>query len=305
MDASRKPTLLITGANSGLGFELAKQAAEKGQKLILACRTLEKAQNALTKLESINPKAHLFPIELDLSDLESVERAVQNLPAAPTHIAANAGLSYGGKPQFTAQGYELTFGVNHLGHFALCNRLLNAHAKQIQSIVVVSSNAHNPTKTKGFFPAPNMEALETLIKPENNHELGDEMLGRLRYVNSKLANLLYAYELDRRLRASGKPINVNAYHPGFIPNTNIGRHTSTFTRFLLHKVLPHLGFLVTEIRKVEDSARDLLQLLSQKCRGTYFNGSRQEASSPLSKDEDLARRLWQKSEEWTSVNLAI
>lgn len=137
-------------------------------------------------------------------------------------LICNAGLSYEAPTRRTDDGFEQTFGVNHLGHFTLSVLLYNKFSSSLKNISIVSSSLHYPDKSKGVFPNPNIIDLKLLAHPNDENISDWQHEGRLRYVHSKLCNLLFAYELSRKV----KNVNINAFNPGFIPNTNLNRDTN-------------------------------------------------------------------------------
>jgi NAD(P)-dependent dehydrogenase (short-subunit alcohol dehydrogenase family) len=195
-------TAIVTGANTGIGFETAKMLAKKGASVVLACRNLEKGSAAAAQILAEKPAGAVSVEALDLSDLESV--AAFSVAFGAKHerldlLIENAGVMV---PPFgrTKQGFELQFGTNHLGHFALAGRLLALLERTPGSrIVVVSSTAQNFGRI----------------------DLGDLHWERrsykawLAYGQSKLANMLFSRELARRLAARGSQVRVTAAHPGY------------------------------------------------------------------------------------------
>ncbi len=191
---------LVTGANSGIGFQVALQLAGHGATTVLGCRDLAKAQEAQDLITSLVPGAFVEIIELDLADLDSVARAADRFEARQDRLdllVNNAGVM-ATPPRLSAQGYELQFATNHLGHFALTGRLLGLLLATASSrVVTVSSLAHWVGRL-GPDPA----------HPPRYHRVGA-------YAGSKLANLLFAFELERRLRAAGATTLSVAAHPGW------------------------------------------------------------------------------------------
>ena len=208
-------TAIVTGANSGIGFHTAAQLAEKGAHVVLACRNMEKANAAIAEIVQQHEHARCTAKLLDLSRQQSVrsfaENALETLPSIDLLIN-NAGVMIPPKTM-TEDGLELQFATNHLGHFALTallapNILKTPHSR----IVTVASNAHKWAKI-------NFDDLQ-----RNRFYVPWDAYGQ-----SKLANLLFAYELDRRLRANGHTTLSIAAHPGYT-TTNIGQHSS-FVQF--------------------------------------------------------------------------
>ncbi|GAB4415062.1 MAG: protochlorophyllide reductase [Bacteroidia bacterium] len=290
-------TIMITGANTGLGYEVTRQLLRQDHRVVAACRSLDKARQVQAALAADTPD-RLVPVELDLASLHSVAACVCDLLVPVSALICNAGLSYETPTRYTRNGVEETFGVNHLGHALLVNLLL-VQGQPLQRILLVSSDAHNPDKTKGFFPAPDLLPLEGLAYPADRPGDKPGVVGARRYVNSKLCNVLFAYELARRLPAYGYPdCRVNAFNPGFVPETNLGRGTSPVNRWLLRHVLPRMRWLLPGIRSVATSASDMIACcLETEASGLYFDGRTPVASSGLSYDTRLAADLWDLSRD--------
>jgi NAD(P)-dependent dehydrogenase (short-subunit alcohol dehydrogenase family) len=201
MDSQKGKVALVTGANSGLGFYTAKGLAAKGAEVIMACRSLDKGEAALNKIKTEMPEASLVLKRLDLADLKSVHQFAEEVKAAYNRLDLlinNAGLMaipY----RKTADGFEMQFGVNHLGHFALTGLLIDLVKKTPGSrIVNVSSNAHYMGE----------------IRFEDLH--WEKRYNRWRaYGMSKLANLMFTMELQERLQKNGNNVMVLAAHPGY------------------------------------------------------------------------------------------
>jgi NAD(P)-dependent dehydrogenase (short-subunit alcohol dehydrogenase family) len=201
-------TVLVTGGNSGLGYETVLQLARKGARVLLGARDRGRGTAALERLGAGAPGSQAELALIDLADLTSVERFAAGFRAgggALDLLINNAGVMAIPQRETTAQGYERQFGTNHLGHFALTGRLLPALARRPGSrVVTVSSNRHKSAKGIGF---DDLQA-----------EHGYRPWGA--YDQSKLANAMFVLELDRRLRAAGLDIVSAGAHPGFA-HTNL------------------------------------------------------------------------------------
>jgi NAD(P)-dependent dehydrogenase (short-subunit alcohol dehydrogenase family) len=281
---------LVTGANSGLGYEASRALAYKGATVVMACRSPEKGEEAAAKIREESPQGEVRLMELDLSDLSCVRRFVDEFRAAYGRLDAlvnNAGVMAVPYGQ-TADGFELQFGINHLGHFALTGLLLDLlKATPASRVVTVSSYGH-------WFGWINFRDLN-----------GEKFYYTwLAYGQSKLANVLFAYELQRRLTQSGANTISLAAHPGYAA-TNLQRHSPLWS-FLntIYAQSQEMGALPVlyaaahpEIAGGEYLSPD--GFLGQ--RGYPYKGF----SSPLSHNKALARRLWQVSEELTGVKYDI
>ncbi|MFC6836366.1 oxidoreductase [Halomarina ordinaria] len=198
---------VVTGANSGLGYEVTRELAAHGATVVMACRSEERGERARRELYAAVPDADLDLRALDLADLESVRAFAEGFRAAydDLHVLVNnAGVMHTPYRE-TAEGVELQFGVNHLGHFALTGHLLGrlAATPGTSRVVSVSSLLHRQGDTD-------------FDTDEDEYDRHDA------YARSKLANLLFAYELDRRLRAADLDVVSLAAHPGWAA-TNLQR----------------------------------------------------------------------------------
>lgn len=279
---------VITGGNSGIGYEAAKMLGEKGADLILACRSVTKAQSAKEALET-SVKGSVELVSLDLSDLSSVRagaEAVRGITSRIDGLINNAGIMQ--TPQIkTKDGYELQFATNHLGHFLWTGLLLDLVEAAEARIVVVSSIAHKMGKKKIDF---------------------DDLMGEAKYsktdiyAQSKLANLMFAFELDRRLQAGGSKAIAIGCHPGYSA-TNLQSTGPTGFLNLIYKPLNALmaqgsleGARPTVLAAAEPEAK----------RGAYYGPTGwMDAKGPVSDakvaahalDEAAQKRLWEVSEE--------
>jgi len=277
---------IVTGANTGIGLETAAALAAKNAVVILACRNKAKAEDATVRIRERTPSADLEFIELDLASLASVERFAASFRAGHDRLDLlinNAGVMI---PPLghTEDGFELQFGCNHLGHFALTGRLMDLlEATPGARVVNVASMAHR----YGAMDFDNLNAEKSY----------DKMPA---YGQSKLANLLFTFELQRRLGAAGSEILVTAAHPGWT-GTDLQRHSAFMAlanRFFAQS--PPMGALPTLRAAVDPQASG----------GDYYGPKgfyemrgypKKVETTPAAKNEIDARRLWQVSEELTGV----
>lgn len=283
-----KKTIIITGANSGLGFESAKKIAMVSNDfhLILACRNMEKAKQAKKKIiqESGNP--NVICMELDTSSLDSVRRFVNTYEKenyGPVYaLLCNAGVN-GKNTGLTKDGFDIVFETNHLGHFLL-TKLMLPHIETNGKIFVTSSDMHDA-------PGCTMEWLgtEKLAHPDSSMATDS-----IRYAYSKLCNLYFVYELARRLKEDCN-IWVNAFNPGLM-QTNFMSLDNDFIEFVRHTMPKRFGDL-------EMSSDALAKLVtSEKIvtnSGLYYDRSINTChSSALSYNIDNAKELWLASEAY-------
>jgi len=278
---------IITGANTGIGLETAKMLALKGANVVLACRNLEKGKTAIERILAEKPSGKVTLEALDLSDLESVKTFAEWFAGAHDRLdllIENAGVMI---PPFsqTKQNFELQFGTNHLGHFALAARLFPLLAKTPASrLVVVSSTAQNFGKID--FDDLNWE--KRSYSPFRA------------YGQSKLANIMFTLELSRRLAEAGSQVRVTAAHPGYTA-TDLQRHSS-FASFFnpLVAMKPHDGALPT-LRAAVDPAAESGTYWGPK---NFFEMNGPPAPAKISKRGLVAAdaaRLFDVSEKLTGV----
>jgi light-dependent protochlorophyllide reductase len=296
-------TAVITGANTGLGFECARALldSDSGWHVLLAVRDPGRGADAAAALGHPGRTA---VVALDLASLHSVDEfacTLSQLDVPPVQaLVCNAGVQLLSGSRTTRDGYEMTFGVNHLGHFALVRRLLDQIVAPAR-IVVVSSGTHDPDKYTGM-PAPRYTTAEELSSPVEGGNSTDE--GRRRYTTSKLCNVLFSYELDRRLGHGAAGITVNAFDPGMMPGSGLARDYPPAQRLVWRFVLPVLRVL-PGVRSTRRSGAHLAALVADPrydgITGAYFDGTRQVRSSRDSYDESLAADLWRVSDQLVSA----
>ncbi len=280
-------TVVVTGANSGIGFDTARMLAMKGATVVLACRDAKKGAEALQRIEAERPAGQAVLASLDLADLESVATFATRF--AQTHgrldlLINNAGLMVPPLGR-TKQGHELQFGTNHLGHFALTARLLPLlQATPGARVTVVSSISQR----LGRIDFADLDWQRRAYRPW------------LAYGQSKLANMLFALELQRRLDAAGSAVKVTASHPG-LAATDLGR-TSGMVRVFesLIGMSPSKAALTT-LRAATDPAAAGSSFWGPAGL-TGFNGPPVLARPcKAARDEAVAARLFDVSESLAGV----
>jgi NAD(P)-dependent dehydrogenase (short-subunit alcohol dehydrogenase family) len=288
-------TAVVTGANTGIGFEAARVLAERGARVILACRDLGRATDAAARIEVSAPDVEVGVVRLDLASLDSVREAAGEISSSCGRIDLlinNAGVMmppYG----VTADGFELQFGVNHLGHFALTGLLLDLLARVPGArVVTVSSNSHRDGQI-------NFDDLQSRRRYRR-------IAG---YGQSKLANLMFTYELQRRLAAAGSRAIAVAAHPG-LTRTELARYLSrvmTAYYAVVERPLaqsPAMGALGT-LRAATDPAVRGGDYYGPSAWGGERGFPAKISSSERSRDEAAQRRLWRESERLTGVSYAL
>ncbi len=308
-------TVIITGSNTGLGYECAKSiaASNQGWCIVIAGRSKQRIIEAAKQLEDIVPTSQVEALPLDLASLKSVRQFAQEFTtrALPPlrAIVCNAGIQVISGTTYTEDGFETTFGVNHLGHFLLVNLLLKNLVAPAR-VIVVSSDTHDPAQKTGM-PEPCYENAVSLALPERNiassHTGEDPTMGRRRYTTSKLCNIYFTYELSRRLEQQGlstnqKPITANAFNPGLMPGTGLARDYSPLQRFVWNYILPvirPLSRFFMSMNSVKESGQALARLVLdpslERVSGRYYSGRQEESSSNESYDSQKALELWKTS----------
>jgi NAD(P)-dependent dehydrogenase (short-subunit alcohol dehydrogenase family) len=278
---------VVTGANTGLGFETAQVLAARGASVVLAVRDIEKGKRAAARIAGTAPGANVIVQPLDLTSLDSIRAAADELRAKHPRIDLlinNAGVMFTPK-QTTRDGFELQFATNHLGHFALTGLLLEQMLPVPGSrVVTVSSSAHRLRARINF------DDLQ-----------GERSYSRVRaYAQSKLANLMFTYELQRRLSGAGTTIAVAA-HPGFA-NTELTRNSPAIAAFFVRAISQKaaMGALPALRAATDPGVLGGQYYAPGGLLGTRGHPKLAE-SSKQSHDTAIQRRLWTVSEELTGV----
>jgi protochlorophyllide reductase len=301
-------TVVITGATTGLGLHTATRLAREGWHVVLGHRNESRGQAAAQRIRRQAPQASVELLDIDLADLRSVADAVERLRRSGQRpplsaIVGNGGIQVIDGVRRSADGYELTFATNHLGHHLLVTSLAD-DLPDGGRIVLVSSGTHWTEKSMGF-PAPRWTSPRDLAEARDADP--SPTAGRSRYATSKLANLYFVYELARRL--DGRPITVNAYDPGLMPDTSLSRNYPPVVRAAYRAAAPLIAALVPGARTSQSSAKHLANLVSDarfdRTTGAYLEASKIARSSPESHDVARAQELWTESERMISEALAL
>ncbi|WP_255152574.1 oxidoreductase [Halorarius halobius] len=283
--------VVVTGANSGIGLEATRELARAGAAVTMACRSVDRGEAAAADVRDDALDADLSVSELDLADLDSVREFADRFGSELDVLVNNAGVMAVPRSE-TADGFETQFGVNHLGHFALTGLLLDSFAADAR-VVTVSSGLH----AQGDLDFDDLQHERDYDKWEA-------------YADSKLANLLFAYELDRRFRAADRGGLSVGVHPGYAA-TNLQYRGPEAEGSRLKK----LGMRVANAVVAQPPEQGALPTLyaataSDVEGGSYYGpggfmnlrGSpERQRSSGRSRDAETAARLWQVSEEVTGV----
>jgi NAD(P)-dependent dehydrogenase (short-subunit alcohol dehydrogenase family) len=286
---------MITGGNSGIGFATASKLTAQGFHVILASRNQQTSAQAIERMRATNPQASVESIPLDLASFASVRECTAEFQGRgyPLHVLINnAGGSISGKQaSFSADGFELTFATNHLGHFLLTNLLLDNLKHSVPArVITVSSQLHNPGYAGGPPPDFNYDNLkgEKYYQPQ------------VFYRNSKLANMWFTYELQRRIEGSG--VTSNAVCPGFVPQAIGARRKSPVDRFLYTQVLRRMPFARTLDQASNSYMVAAIDPRYAEVGGKFIVDGKEHLSSEESYDEAKARLLWERSAAWCGLD---
>lgn len=287
-------TVLITGANTGIGWEAARVLAARGARVLLGCRSESKGQQAMERIRAVHAEADLACVQIDLASLDLVRRAAAEVAKEPRLdlLINNAGVMVPPYGQ-TEDGFELQFGVNHLGHFALTAQLLPMLRERGGArVVTVSSSGHKAGRMQ--FEDPHAE---------RHYSAG------ARYAMSKLANLLFTKALQERLARAGSPAIAVACHPGAAA-TELSRH---LPQWLTTTALPLIRPLINSA--AEGALPILMAATLPDAQGNDYFGpvgfmelahSAGKVKPSLASQNDAdADRLWALSVELTGVSPEI
>jgi NAD(P)-dependent dehydrogenase (short-subunit alcohol dehydrogenase family) len=302
-------TYIVTGGNTGLGYQCSRFLGANPENLVvIACRDTSRGEQAAENLRRIGCRVKVLP--LDLASLASVRQFLEEFRRAAlpplAGIVCNAGLQNIGPPTKTADGYEATFGVNHLAHYLL-TRLLLSDLQARGHIVFVSSGTHDPNEKTGL-PEPRYTSARDLA---SDLEPGADA-GRRRNTTSKLCNLYCTYEFTCRLASSSdarlQSIRVSAFDPGMMPGTGLARSYPALLRFIWNYILPAFALFKRNVHRPAKSGRRLAGLVSDSSEmiaGKYYSNGREARSSALSYNKLNAAELWDASADMVGLPRSI
>ncbi len=272
---------MVTGASGGIGKAAALGLAKKGATVILVCHNRTNGELAATEIKSVSGNSNIFLICGDLSNRKGVHDVADGFKDrfGSLHILVNNAGALVPKRYLTADGLEMTFGLNHLGYFHLTNLLLNTMKRSAPSrIINVASDVHRYVQLD-------------LVDTQSEHGYSSMKA----YARSKLANIMFTYELAHRLE--GKEITVNCMHPGAVK--------SDFYRNASGPVKTYYSLFGWTMRSPEKGAETIVYLASSVevtgITGKYFIDKKQVLSSEHSRDSETSRKLWELSEHLTSM----
>jgi NAD(P)-dependent dehydrogenase (short-subunit alcohol dehydrogenase family) len=311
-------SVLITGGHAGLGWAAASTlASDKHADLVLAGRDLKRIEPAAQRLHD-QYGITVTPLRLDLSSLDSVRAAaaqVRSMIAAGTvepfqALVCNAGAQFRGPVSYSADGYEETFAINHLGHFLLVELLLDCVADEGR-VVFTASGTHDPETMDGRVVGAAVEP-DAVALANQGRDGKKPISGGKRYATSKLCTILLSYELDRRLKRAHQSLASIAFDPGLIPETGLGRTAPAFAQWLSRTALMKwlLKTIGVTMGSLPFSGAALASIaIDEKfatASGSYIQSKNEtliEArSSKTSHDEKKAAKLWEDSERLVHLN---
>lgn len=284
-------TFVITGGNSGAGFEATKLLVSKGAKVVMVTRNAKRARNAINEIKEEVPNADILFIQMDLASLDSVRKAAKQIKEYVPRIDAlicNAAIAQVAKQEVTVDGFESQIGINHYGHFLLCGLLFDLVEASNGRIVVVGSTGYRMGLKKIQFEDLNFDHNYNAMKT---------------YCHSKLAQMVFAYELQKRVKEKGRNVQVYICHPG-ASRTNLAKKEAGLVTKVLFKLLSPLAQSAEH-----GSWPEVLCSTENNLEDEVFYGptKRNEMVGPIGKsdlqahtlDRDVASRFWTISEEKT------
>ena len=284
-------TVVITGANAGIGRETALDLAMRGARVIMACRNLQKAQTTAKEIAEKSHNSNIVVKHLDLASLKSVRDFAEDMNKNEVRLDVlinNAGVACLPELTKTQDNFEMAMGVNHLGHFLLTNLLLDLLIKSAPSRIVVVTSAAHKYATKGL----NLENINSELFYDRYEP----------YIQSKLANILFSKELARHLKGSG--VTVNSLHPGvIIAESEIKRHFPPVLQTVFSILLTPI------VKTAKQGAQTTIYLAVSEdvegVSGLYFQDCAITEPSEPAQDENMARKLWDVSQTLVGLNTTI
>lgn len=290
-------SIIIVGATSGIGYECLLQLARiaPNEQLILACRNKQSGEKAVREIKQQTDHKQIITMPLDLGSLQSIREFRDGFSKQPEPaiiaLVNNAGVQIVSQTEYTSDGFEKTFGTNHVSLFYLTLLLLPFMDKKA-SITFTASSVHDPDQHTPVEPPVFNNAAELAHPKETGEPL--KKVGLRRYSTSKLCNILTTYALQSRL--SGTEIRVNAFDPGLVPGTRLGRSYSPLERFIGKYIFPFLRLISSKVNTAQNSGMRLANLAYadeyKNARGKYFQGIKEVKSSTDSYNKNYQDLLW-------------
>ena len=292
-------SIIVTGATGSIGFECAKNIAhlKTDQQLIITSRDMTAGNNVVKKIQQQTNHKHIICLPLALDSLQSIKEFAELIATKKIQVSAlinNAGIQVVGKTDYTKDGFEETFGVNHLGTLYL-TLLLLPHLTNDARITFTASGTHDPKQPTGMPPAV-FSSVKELAFPQNASDISLKT-GQLRYTTTKLCNVLTTYELQKRL--ANTEIKVNAFDPGYVPGTGLARNYPAVIKFLNSTLIKLAILLPINIHSAKTSGKRLAKLaigvIHSNAKGKYFEGEKEIKSSVDSYNQFFQKSLWEES----------
>jgi NAD(P)-dependent dehydrogenase (short-subunit alcohol dehydrogenase family) len=298
---------IVTGGNSGIGFETALSLAKAGHTVLIGGRTKQRLGEAVTSIRTLSSNERVEGIAVDLGSLASVHHFAKQITSSHKQvdgIVCNAGVN-AATFEWSADGVESTFATNHLGHFYLV-QLLRPYLRPTARIVVTSSGMHDPTRLKTPIPAPGWTHPSDLamLKPDPQATPPAKFNGTHTYTNSKLCNIYFTYQLAKELQQQGSAVTATAYDPGYIPGTSLSRGRPRWQVRLMEFLIPVMMLLTGCPQRPSSApfsgnfqARLAHDVSFHAKTGLYYEIDHEQRSSVASYDEAKAVELWAYSQE--------
>lgn len=273
--------MLVTGANTGIGFETARALAAGGARVYLGCRSESKGNDAIARIRERHPDADARLLQVDLGSFESIRAAADAFDEPKLDVLiCNAGV-YGGGYAETSDGLERVIGVSHVGHFLLVHRLMpKLEAAAPSRVIMVSSGSHRAPAKLNFGNLPPKQSGYSDITA---------------YGQAKLCNVLFANELHRRVKDRG--VSANSLHPGALIGTDIGR-SSLLARVVMTLASP---FTRTLAQGAATSCYVATAPELEGVGGEFFDECQKSRASDEARDPQVAGRLWDLTEGWAQL----
>ncbi|KAI9705175.1 MAG: hypothetical protein M1820_005322 [Bogoriella megaspora] len=300
-------TILVTGGTTGLGYYCALEIAKQSPNALVIIASRSSADDAAGKINQTLNQSNVQYLPLDLSSLSNVRDFASdfiNSDRPPlTALVLNAGLQFPGGVEYSPDGFEKTFAINHLGH-ALLFYLLRPKLTPSARIVLTTSGTHDPAQKTGIH-AQFTTAADAAHPSTELAKRG----GRDRYGDSKLCNVLWTYALARHIKTARLSYTVTVMDPGLMPGTGLSRDAGPVVKFLFNRVLPHLIPVLRlafgpNVHRPGESGAALARLAVGSdvagVSGEYYEGMKTIRSSETSYDQEKQEDLW----EWTARNIA-
>ncbi|MDB5283645.1 MAG: hypothetical protein JWO06_2720 [Bacteroidota bacterium] len=299
-------SIIITGATNGIGYKCAIQLAKiaTNEQIIIACRNQQAGKKVIQTIKQKTGHKNIICLPLDLESLQSIREFTTKFSSQSHNkiiaLINNAGIQNIAAIKFTKDGFESTFGTNHIGPFYL-TLLLLPYMDFNGSITFTASGVHDPMQKTGIAPPIYTNGKDLAFPKETNEK--ENIAGQRRYSTSKLCNILTTYLLQRKLSPSN--IRVNAFDPGMVPGTGLARTYPPLLQFAWKNIMPLLTWFKHNVNTAQKSGTRLANLAYSEqyknYRGKYFEGDKEIKSSTDSYNTIFQNDLWQSGIELTGI----